>query len=227
MYQHEGQQWMQLDEAEIRAIPYIRLGEYCYYYLTRINGDYRASAANNRISNFKKRLDYYNDRQDVLWYKQQEIKAFARDLSRLLTGKLLSVVSNYDVALVPINTSRPWEDEYHDSRLIQLCDMAAEIVGGVRVANVMRSRSYLKPAHTGGTRDYRELRENLDFVGFGNAVPDVAILVDDVLTTGVHYAVCRDEIRMRCPTVQVIGAFLSLQRSEHVNYNAYGIRRDG
>lgn len=217
--------WMQLDEAEIRAIPYVGPDEYCYYYLTRVSGGYSASDANGRISDFKKPLDRFWNRPDVLRYKWSEVEAFARDLSLLLTGELSSIVSRYDVALVPVNTSRPWDDAYHDPRLVRLCERTAELAGNVRAANVMRSRNRIQSSSSGGSRDVEVLRANLDFLGFGENVPDAAILVDDVLTTGAHYAACRDAIRERYPNVLVIGAFLSIHRSDYVNYEYYGIRR--
>lgn len=217
-------QWMQLDAIELRAIPYIGPGEYCYYYLERKNGGYSASAANNRIDDFKKPLDRFANRPDVLKYKWYEVNAFAEDLSRLLTGMLSPIVSKYDVALVPINTSRPQTDPYHDPRLVQLCDKAASLTGnGIRSVDIMHSRARIQPAHEGGSRDLDDLRANLDFLGFGDHIPNVAILVDDVLTKGAHYAVCRDAIRERYPQVLVIGAFLSLHRSDRVDYQSYGI----
>lgn len=222
-----GAKWMQLDEAEISAIPHIELGEYCYYFLTRVSGGFSASTGNNRIDNFKKPLDKFADRPDVLRHKWREVDAFASDLSALLTDTLSGVASQFDVALVPVNTSRPWEDDFHDPRLILLCERAAARSNGVRVANVMQSKRVVWSSHTGGPRDLDSARENLQFLGFGDQIPDVAILVDDVLVTGSHYAVCRDAIRQAYPNVLVMGAFLCLHRSDYVDYRSFGIEYRG
>lgn len=214
---------MQIDAIELQAIPYIDASDYCYYYLNRTSGGYRASQANSRIHDFKKPLDRFAGRPDVLRYKYGEVESFAWDLSELLKGQIAPIASDNDVALVPINTSRPWDDEYYDDRLVRLCVRAAEIAGNVRVANVMNSRSHILASHEGGPRDYETLRNNLEFQGFGSRVPSVAILVDDVLTTGTHYAVCHDAIHLRYPRTLVMGAFLSIHRSDYVDYGSYGI----
>ena len=182
------------------------------------------SGANGRIDNFKKPLDRFYNRPDVLSYKWGEVDAFARDLTLLLTNDLAPIVSQYDVALVPLNTSRPRDDQFHDTRLIRLCEKTSDLLNGiVRVADVMCSKHIIQPSHTGGPRDLDALRDNLQFSGFGNRVPDVTILVDDVLVKGTHYAVCRDAIHEAYPDVLVIGAFLSLHRSDYVDYKSYGI----
>lgn len=215
--------WTQLDWVELRAIPNISAWDYCYYYLIRTSGGFGASVANSRIHDFKKPLDRFGNRPDVMRYKNREIDAFALDLSELLKEQLEQYVMSYDVALVPINTSRPWGDPFYDDRLVRLCEKASDITGNVRVANVMNSKAYIQASHEGGPRDYDTLMDNLEFLGFGNHIPNVAILVDDVLTKGTHYAVCKSAIRSRYPETLVMGAFLSLHRSDFIDYGSYGI----
>lgn len=224
MYQSDELQWQVIDELEVQALPFIDVTDHCFYYLNRSSGGYSASHANSRINDFKKPLDRFANRPDVLWYKEYEIDAFAQDLSKLLTGELSQFCQAYDVALVPINTSRPLSDEYYDDRLVRLCSKTVELVGNVRLIDCMHSRQRIQSAHEGGPRDYDTLSANLEFNGFGSKIPDVVILVDDVLTQGVHYAVCRDAIRSTyVGGVLIVGAFLSIHRSMYIGYESYGI----
>lgn len=120
-------------------------------------------------------------------------------------------------------TSSPVDDEFYDDRLVRLCEKAAEINRSVRVADVLHSKKRLSPSHQGGPRDVETITDNLSFKGFGNEIPDVVILVDDVLTTGAHYVSCRNVIRRNYPGVLLIGAFLCIHRSDYVDYAALGI----
>lgn len=122
-----------------------------------MSGSYRVSDANNRIDNFKKPLERFATRPDVLRYKYEEVDNFSRDLADLIGGQHVSIADSYDVALVPINTSRPWNDQYYDNRLELLCENAAGIAGNVRFVNVMNSKERIQASHAGGPRDYDTL----------------------------------------------------------------------
>lgn len=226
MFSSSDKQWSTIDASELCALPQLGPDDHCYYFLDRTNGTYQASYANDRIDNFKKDLKRWHDRPDVLKYKWRAIDEFARDLADLFGGELRGIVGQFDLALVPMPTSIAPTEPFYDDRLVRLCERTATIVGNIRVADVLHARAGTQSAHKGGTRDVRTIAANLVFDGFGRNIPEVVVLVDDVLTTGSHYVACRDAINSAYPGILVLGAFLSIHRSRFVDYEALGISFD-
>lgn len=219
--------WTIIDELEMRALPNINDQDLCFYYLNRTSGGFSASVANDLIDDFKKDVARFRNNSYVMGYKQRAIKTIAEALSNFVVDTLGSALAaGQSVSLVPMPTSLPPDHPDYDDRLVRLCELASNH-DGVRVDDVLHARAAMVKSHLGGTRVPEIIARNIEFDGFPTA-PDYAILVDDVLTTGAHYAACRDIIR-RSPKnrpAALIGAFLCIHRSDYVNYEDYGIPTD-
>lgn len=172
------------------------------------------SAANQRISNFKKPLRY-KGRPEVWRYKLKEIEKFAEDIvSFILEGDLSLLLRQWgDVAIVPMPTSKPKGSELYDDRLVALCRRVANLADFISVEDAFDVREEMQPAHSGGTREVARIQRNLKFEGFGRT-PGLVILIDDVLTTGAHFVACRNLIREHYDTVPLIGLFLARHRND-------------
>lgn len=213
-----GKSWTRIDRA-LAGHLLLREDDLCYYYLVRTSGGFGASAANSRIHDFKKEPERFRDNPGVWRYKVAEIEHFARDVCDLLDRHdFRNIIEHFgNVALVPMPTHYPKSHEFHDSRLSDMCRIVADRVDGIRVEDVFDMRRELAPSHGGGMRDVEALRQEMTFAGFAQ-VPRLAILVDDVLTTGAHYVVCRDLIWQDHPDVPVIGLFLAIHKSDWHDY---------
>lgn len=207
--------WTMIDALE-RASRNLSNNDICYYYLTRTTGGYSKSSANGRIDNFKKDPEEYRHRQDVWQYKTIEVEDFAGDVIEFLLRDSFQLLlrSFPNAILTPIPTSRPKNHKYYDSRLEDLCTLVAEEVSQIVYENPFDVTEVLLPAHLGGRRDIQYLNSKIRFSGFSSPSPNLVILIDDVLTTGNHYIVCRDKIRSVYPGTQVIGMFLSIHRDD-------------
>lgn len=208
-----GKGWTEVDEIE-RSMLQIDETDLCYYYLIRTSGGYAKSEANSRIENFKKEPEKYRTRPDVWQYKEREIKRFANDVCNFLdradVERMLKAFGK--VALVPIPTSKPKSDKFYDSRLVDMCSVVASRNRLVRLEDVFDMKKPFTPAHKGGARSLAYLKGAMSFSGFAQA-PNLVILVDDVLTSGIHYVACRSIIQQAYPGIQVMGLFLSRHRS--------------
>lgn len=212
--------WMLIDEVERRALPLLP-PDPCYFLLNRISGGFGASAANSLIDDFKKDPYRFRNNPSVMAYKESAIQRFSLSLASFL---LPLVAAGTGITLVPMPTSKAEGDVAYDDRLVRLCEKAAEAAGNVRVENVLHSRSTVQASHHGGTRDVAAISENI--LCSAPACPRTlcVVLVDDVLTTGAHYAACREKVARLFPECGVfIGAFLSIHRSDSIDYDALGI----
>lgn len=212
--------WMLIDEVERRALPLLP-PDPCYFLLNRISGGFSASAANSLIDDFKKDPYRFRNNPTVMAYKESAIQRFSLSLASFLLP--LAAVGT-DISLVPMPTSKAEGDVAYDDRLVRLCEKAAEAVGGVRVENVLHSRDTVQASHLGGTREVASISENILCSAPAWPRPLCVVLVDDVLTTGAHYAACREKVAKLFPECGVfIGAFLSIHRSDSIDYDALGI----
>lgn len=218
---HGSSRWMLIDEVERRALPLLP-PDPCYFLLNRISGGFSASAANSLIDDFKKDPYRFRNNPTVMAYKESAIQRFALNLASFL---LPLVTAGTSITLVPMPTSKTEGDVAYDDRLVRLCERAAEAVGSVRVENVLHSRETVQASHHGGTRDVASISENILCSTPTWSHPLCVVLVDDVLTTGAHYVACREKVAALFPDCRVfIGAFLSIHRSDSIDYDMLGIR---
>lgn len=216
--------WMLIDEVERRALPLLP-SDPCYYLLNRTSGGFSASPANSLIDDFKKDPYRFRNNPAVLGYKDSAVRRFAHALAVLLRPLATSSPS---VVLVPMPTSRAEGDVAYDDRLVRLCSIAAE-EAGARSENVLHTIRTVPASHAGGTRRVEEIASNIACSAPSPGTsPLFLVLVDDVLTTGAHYAACRERLAALFPSCPVfMGAFLSIHRSSRVDYESLGIRYGG
>ena len=204
--------WSLVDEMEKWSRPNLEDDDVCYYLLTRHSGGYSASETNSRINNFQKDPERFHDRPNVLYYKDREIGRFSVELAHLIREMLKEVMG---ICLVPMPTSRPETDEFYDDRLVRLCKETVSMcrkcgIEQVSTLNVLHTVERMQKSKAGGSRDPATLAKNMRCDGF-ESDPGLIVLVDDVLTTGAHFAACKNLIRAQGERAGIVGAFLALE----------------
>lgn len=208
----EEERWSLVDKIERWSRPNLEDDDVCYYLLIRHSGSYDVSKANDRINNFQKDLERFHDHSNVLYYKDREIKRFSVELAYLMHAMTEERAS---VCLVPMPTSRPETDEFYDDRLVRLCDKTVSIcrkcgIKQVSTLNVLHTVKRVQKSKAGGSRNPATLKENMRFDGF-ESYPGLIVLVDDVLTSGAHFAACKSLIRAQNERAEIVGVFLALE----------------
>lgn len=170
--------------------------------MSYVKGGFGMSEANQRVFNLKKPMER---RGLPDWhYKQEAIAVFGHDLASFLAKMPLR---QHEAVIVPMPTSKRRDDPLYDDRLVQACEIASELVG-VPILDCFEVGESVSPSHMGGTRSVDAIRENL-------AIPearqlerfDVCVLVDDVVSTGAHYAACWELLASVSPDLAVLAAF--------------------
>lgn len=209
------ERWTQVDRIACVDRAFITPDDQCFYYLQRDSLGYSAGPradANSLIINFKKKPEVIRSDERQAHYKRQAIEYFASAVLDFFqqNAKLLD---DCEVFLVPIPTSKPRGDADYDNRMDELCCIVGDSLKWVSYAPILDTRSDLGTAHEGTIpRNPECIKENLVFSGrISNIrIPKVVFLIDDVLTTGAHYAACRDMINNAYPGVPIFGLFLSI-----------------
>lgn len=205
--------WTNVDQITIAERANLVPGDLCFYYMTRDSRGFAASKANGLMNDFKKDPAKYSGRPDVMAHKRAAIEECAGYVSSFFADRS-AIFSNFGVSLVPIPTSIPRGDEGRDDRLDTLCSMVADTIPFVTCEKAIDVCSRVRPSHRGGTREVPEIRSNLRWTGSISACEKrgFVVLFDDILTTGAHYAACRDGIIRRYGErgFILIGLFLAL-----------------
>jgi hypothetical protein len=189
--------WKRIEISTLEHPPAL-LGadDICYYARDYISkGGYKSSEANQLILNLKKDISKKGTHE---WqYKIRAIKQFSTELA----GGLLQ---DYAVAFIP--TSKLIDDPACDPRWEILKDELASARPDLKFKRPIVRRESCSAVHSGGARKMAAIRATLDWRGFKN-VPDTIILIDDVITAGAHFKVCKNMILERHPDVKVYGIF--------------------
>lgn len=105
---------------------------------------------------------------------------------------------------VPIPGSKPLDDPDYDDRLLKVLRLVRPSLVLWPVLYQLKTMPSLAKDLSVGERAFSY---GVDTAA-GQPERNVVVLVDDVLTTGAHYAAARDVIRATFPTVRCIGLFL-------------------
>lgn len=189
----------------------------CYYYLIRDGrgwDDGPHAEANQLITNFKHDPQKYPANSGPMYYKKRAIKTLADYVKSFFIAQK-DVLCGKAVYLVPIPTSMPRSAQGYDARLDSLCKIVERGVSWVRYLPLLDTKQDIGKAHAGsGSRDPDLLAENMVCGEIPRSGSErYVVLVDDVLTTGAHYAACKSVVLNKYPDVIVLGLFLSV----HVN----------
>ncbi len=187
--------WKKLDVVESPPV-FMTPTDDCYYARDYIShGSYKASEANQLISNFKKHPKHKGTSS---WrYKEAAIDQFAREIAQVL-GKSISVAA--------IPPSKLPEDPEYDSRLADCLARLKQIRPDLTVERPFVCRESTVPSHHGGSRRIDEIAANLKWRGLSVGCQTL-VLVDDVLTTGAHYQACKRILAREAAGVRVAGLF--------------------
>ena len=170
--------WKKLETFDRRT--FIDETDKCWYmreYTSK--GGYDINA-NGLIMNFKKSKDRMGQ---VDWkYKKEAEKQFAHELSLILPD-------NSTIMFMP--TSKVKRDCEYDNRFedtyIHLNKINSSIIK-IEPFELIESQT---PTHKGGSRDYNDIMQNYRLIA-GKNLPKTLYIIDDVVTTGVHYKVCKN-----------------------------------
>jgi hypothetical protein len=181
---------------------YLTEADVCYFF-----GEYTAhkgyahSATNQLIANLKKKP---STRSTPQWgYKTAAIGRIARAIAANLKPGALQ-----GLTFVPIPPSKPPDSPEYDDRMSQV---ARQIGPDCDVREILHTVRERDPRHmTSDKRHPAALRATL---GIRDELivkpPQLVVLLDDVLTTGCSYTVCRDMLVEAIPGLQVVGIFVA------------------
>jgi predicted amidophosphoribosyltransferase len=174
----------------------------CYFF-----GEYTAragyghSSTNQLIHNLKKKPELAGTQQYV--WKGRAIETAARTIRANLKAESLN-----QLTVVPSPPSKRPASEGYDDRVAQIARAISPQIN-VRealVTAVEREAMHVNQNH----RDPGALRATLATVAAEMVnPPPIAILLDDVLTTGCSFTVCRDILSAVWPQTSIIGIFIA------------------
>lgn len=172
---------------------------------------YEHSSTNNLIYNLKKPMTRRGQRD---WpHKQRAIGDAAAALRNVLDPEEIKRWT-----IVPIPPSKPVGHAEYDDRVSQIAHLVSP--GGVR--EVIRTSRLREARHLGAApRNLEGLRSTLDIDrALIEPRPRGVILLDDVLTTGCSFRVCKTMLAEIWPEVPVFGLFVArVARPRFENWN--------
>jgi hypothetical protein len=168
----------------------------CYYARDYVSGgSWNASEANQLIRNLKKDP---SKRNTLEWnHKLRAVNKFAAELSSILPP-------GQAFAFIP--TSKRHDDAQYDSRWEMVKDELSRIRPDLIAKRPILRETSCVAVHQGGKRKRTEIRATLGWRGFKD-VPGSLVLIDDVITAGAHFKVCKGMIHEVHLALPVFGVF--------------------
>lgn len=209
--------WTMLDRLDMRR--YLGPADVCFYYLIYTpRAGYSYSEANDIVINYKIPIGTENGlrakparehfKNQAIAYYANAIEGFLRAKHLKSSGKPLSTLGSA-VGLVPMPPSMCPSDSDYDDRNIRTCELIANRIGCKVCRDIETVRTSF-PSHSGGPRSPEELQPTLGRVGHEADDCALVFLVDDVLSSGAHYAAAKSLLARTGCQAQVIGLFLAL-----------------
>lgn len=182
---------------------YLRDTDQCYFFGEYSPGKgWAHSQTNQLVLNLKKKPALRTTNQWV--HKTKAIADVGRAIAANFKPEMLP-----GITFVPIPPSKPREHPEYDDRMLQV---ARRIAPACDVREVIHTAVARDPRHTSGSkRDPAELRATLGvrpelLAGLGARS---IVILDDVLTTGCSYTVCRDLLAQHLPEATIFGIFVA------------------
>lgn len=198
---------------------YLDPSDVCFYYLIYTpRAGYSFSEANDTVINYKipigtdnglraKPARKYFKNQAIAYYADA-IEGFLRAKRLKTSGEPLSMLGSA-VGLIPMPPSMSPDDSDYDDRNVRTCELIANRIGCKVCRDIETIRTSF-PSHSGGPRSPEEIKPTLRRIGHEADNCDFVFLVDDVLSSGAHYAAAKNLLTSTGCQSQVFGLFLAL-----------------
>ncbi len=174
----------------------------CYYFIEATDGGYQESQSNNLLHNFKKPIDYKG--QAPWTYRNRAVNNFASKLANITS------LQQENLTVIPAPTSKKRDSELFNDRIDATVEKLKEHCPNLIVEYAFDAKDDVLESHRGGSRNLDDIRDNIEWLGLNNDPSEIIIFIDDTLTTGAHFRVCKDMILEHYPEARVIGVFLAL-----------------
>ncbi len=188
--------WKKIERTEHGFPSCLNVNDDCWYAREYIaGGSYQDSETNSLIHNFKK--DHEKRCKQEWYYKGEAIKKFAQELNYL---------DFTDNTVIFIPPSYAHDAAEYDDRFEQTLDLLKKTCPNINIQKPIVRTINKEPSHLGGPRDYQSIRQGLKWNGFTHLTSTV-VIIDDLITSGSHFTVCRDMIKEKYPEVPIGGVF--------------------
>jgi hypothetical protein len=180
---------------------YLTPNDDCYFlgeYTAR--EDHSHSTTNQIIKNLKKKPSTRGTGQ--WWHKENDMRRVATIMRSALVQNIIP-----SLTFVPVPPSKLATDPEYDDRMLQISRQISP--NGTR--ELLKATSSRETRHIGSNkRDPAELRATLAIdARYVSPTPSHIILIDDVVTTGCSFMVCKRLLIDHFPDVRVSGMFVA------------------
>ena len=193
----------QIGDLERQDHWYLRDGDRCYFFGEYSPGKgWAHSQTNQLVLNLKKPPALRTTSQWV--HKTNAIGQVGRSIAANFKAEMLP-----GITFVPIPPSKPVDHPDYDDRMLQV---ARRIAPACDVREALYTLAERDPRHTSGSkRDPDALRASLGIRAelLANLGERPIVILDDVLTTGCSYTVCRDLLAQHLPGASIFGIFVA------------------
>ena len=194
-------------DRRIYNIPYLEEKDRCFYLFDYIpRGKWHSSLGNQAIINFKRDKSSKDD-QRVWYYRNKEIKKFARAIHAFIEyAKILNPV------IIPLPTSKPRSSPNFNDRLDATIRQLKIINPHYDTRLCLDRRSEQTPVSCRGIRDVDIIMQTSYIADKKPIAPDrQVILIDDVLTKGTHFKAykCMVMEHYKISSDDIIGLFIA------------------
>ncbi|MDA8011435.1 MAG: hypothetical protein MPJ83_03770 [Gammaproteobacteria bacterium] len=111
---------------------------------------------------------------------------------------------------VPVPPSKTKSHAEYDDRMLQILRMASARGSlNADIREIVRQRKDMTPSHLGGTRNIGKLIQNYEInESCAKPPPKLAIIVDDLVTTGAHFKAMQSVLIKRFGQIKTLGLFV-------------------